>query len=67
MATSEARQAVEPATQNETEPRLIVEPGDVYKRQICASPAVLADDLADTAHPRRAPFIGCLLYTSRCV
>jgi len=27
MATSEARQAVETATQNETEPRLIVEPG----------------------------------------
>src|ERR1035437_1301946 len=28
---------------------------------ICASPAVLADDLADTAHPRRAPFIGVLI------
>ena len=28
---------------------------------ICASPAVLADDAADTPHPRRAPFIGLLI------
>ena len=28
---------------------------------ICASPAVLADDVADTPHPRRAPAIGILI------
>ncbi len=28
---------------------------------ICASPAVLADDAADTPHPRRAPFFGILI------
>ena len=28
---------------------------------ICASPAVLADDAADTPHPRRVPLIGILL------
>ncbi|MGH6727024.1 MAG: apolipoprotein N-acyltransferase [Pseudolabrys sp.] len=28
---------------------------------ICASPAVLADDAADTPHPRRAPSIGILI------
>src|SRR6185437_10385615 len=28
---------------------------------ICASPAVLADDAADTQHPRRAPFLGILI------
>ena len=28
---------------------------------ICASPAVLADDTADTPHPRRAPFLGILI------
>ena len=28
---------------------------------ICASPAVLADDLADTPHPRRAPLVGVLI------
>ena len=28
---------------------------------ICASPAVLADDAADTPHPRRAPFLGILI------
>ncbi len=28
---------------------------------ICASPAVLADDAADTPHPRRAPIIGILI------
>lgn len=28
---------------------------------ICTSPAVLADDLADTPHPRRAPLFGILI------
>ncbi len=28
---------------------------------ICASPAVLSDDVADTPHPRRAPLIGILI------
>ena len=28
---------------------------------ICASPAVLADDAADTPHPRRAPLFGILI------
>jgi ribosome maturation factor RimP len=40
MATSEARQAVEPATQNETEPRLIVEPGLSARVATIAEPVI---------------------------
>jgi len=40
MATSEARQAVEPATQNETEPRLIVEPGLSARVASIAEPVI---------------------------
>ena len=40
MAASEARQAVEPATQNETEPRLIVEPGLSARVATIAEPVI---------------------------
>ena len=40
MATSEARQAVETATQNETEPRLIVEPGLSARVATIAEPVI---------------------------
>ncbi len=40
MATSEARQAVETATQNETEPRLIVEPGLSARVATIAGPVI---------------------------
>ena len=40
MAGSEARQAVEPATQNETEPRLIVEPGLSARVASIAEPVI---------------------------
>jgi ribosome maturation factor RimP len=40
MATSEARQAVETATQNETEPRLIVEPGVSARVATIAEPVI---------------------------
>ena len=40
MATSEARQAVETATQNETEPRLIVEPGLSARVATLAEPVI---------------------------
>jgi ribosome maturation factor RimP len=42
MAASEARQAVEPATQNETEPRLIVEPGLSARVASIAEPVIEA-------------------------
>ncbi len=42
MAASEARQAVEPATQNETEPRLIVEPGLAARVAGLAEPVIEA-------------------------
>ncbi len=42
MAASEARQAVEPATQNETEPRLIVEPGLSARVATIAEPVIEA-------------------------
>ena len=40
MAGSEARQAVEPATPNETEPRLIVEPGLSARVATIAEPVI---------------------------
>ena len=42
MAVSEARQAVEPATQSETEPRLIVEPGLAARVASLAEPVIEA-------------------------
>ena len=42
MAVSEARQAVEPATQSETEPRLIVEPGLSARVASIAEPVIEA-------------------------
>ena len=42
MAGSEARQAVEPATHNETEPRLIVEPGLSARVAAIAEPVIEA-------------------------
>jgi ribosome maturation factor RimP len=42
MAGSEPRQAVEPATQNETEPRLIVEPGLSARVASIAEPVIEA-------------------------